>query len=146
MWFSSWQIFFFYTMINVDIKTRIYCCLKFFCLEPFLLGTILLNSVLKGLKWLRNYGTWTTWHDLLPPTWEMVWKIFFTFDFCILREHGRISGRIFPWHISLKKVDSLIDVRVDQLTLQLKSSLNSCIVVQPKLRSYYCKPELISWR
>ena len=90
--------------------------------DIFKLGTVWL----KGLKWLRNYGTWTTCLHSNRPMWEMIWKIFFSFDFHILREHRRIGGRIFPCHcISVKTL--ILWGPCWHIYLQSKPSLNCCI-------------------
>ena len=65
----------------------------------------------------------TTWFDIWlhsdRPTWEMIWKIFFTF-------HFQIGNESKP---SLKLSDCGRKIRNDV-----------------HIDTYFCKPELVSWR
>ena len=50
--------------------------------------------------WMASGNLNTTWFDIWlhcdRPTWEMIWKIFFTFDFHILPQQRYISARTIP--------------------------------------------------
>ena len=75
-------------------------------------------------------------------------KIFFTFDFHIFPEQRHSGARIIPCHcISIKKKDSPCWPIYWQSKPSLK--LLDCgrkIQNDVHINTYYCKPELISWR
>ena len=95
---------------------------------------------------LPNYLSTTSLRQ--ANVWNYMKKIFFTFDFHILPEHRRIGGRIFHCRRISTKTAIILWGRCycwpNLLRIETVSKSKSRSYVH--IETYYCKPQLISWR
>ena len=117
----------------------------FFSLGPFC-WRVLSDCVIMELE-PRDMPGWCLHSD--RPTWEMIWKIFFSFDFHILPQQRHIGDRIFPCCCILKKKKEWFSMRsmlTHLLTIyETVSKLLDCGRENQNyihIDTYYCKPEL----
>ena len=110
-----------------------------------------LGPLLTRLKWLRNNLSTTSLRQANVGNYMK--KIFFTFDFHILPEHRRIGGRIFHCRCISTKTVVVVWGRCYcwPIYLESKPSLNLLDCGRKSrsyvhIETYYCKPQLISWR